>query len=774
MREQPPIGLVNLLERLQLASAAQVCQVAPRVRRLAGELPDFESVWVDALQQARLLTPYQASEINAGRGDALLCGPYVVYRQVASPHYAECYSARHVESRRTVRLYRVRRPQVVAADAARQLERLVESLRPLRGPATCVPFDAGIIGDDVWAACSDVDGTTAADWMAENGRFPAHVVLHIAREMLVRLDELESLDAVHGDISARGLVVERSGRVVLPMPGLRGIVRPSEGYSFNDLPPAAYDYLAPERVADGDPPSVASDLYACGCLWWHLLAGRPPLSGGNSLAKLKAAHAGRILDIRQLCPEVPDVLALAMELCLASDPAERPQSSSQVLEVLGPTSRGGPAILARCLAKQAWAWQPEDRVRRAGKSRARRRNVAAAAVAAACLLVAGQWIWHSRDSEVPEKSVAQANTYSRDVASAEPDTLASSADAKSGEPQLQHADAAPHVDPAVRPASASESIDSIGVPDLVLDVAKPIRASDLRLKAGQRVRGQPGQRPMVVVSESPLRVAYDNVQFEGIDFVWHGDARNLGRPETKSTMILVAARGIEMRGCSFSTKGRGTPTAIRWRGSGSAAPQEDGELTFTDCVFRGVAAVVECRANAGITVALSNTLCIAAGPIVRTETGPGNGETIAISLDHTTTRGDCAVLDCVADAQASQPGLIVISVAESVLVTNPRGGLLVFRGEQRPDKLLRAIAWSGQGSLITAKTAVALWYPSGQSSQVLAEDDLAVAGLVRSDVEFAGPADGPPSMSRITRWQAPLQSIDPPGANVDVLYLPGE
>ena len=133
----------------------------------------------------------------------------------------------------------------------------------------------------------------AADWMAENGRLPPQAVEHIAREMLERLAELERLGIVHGDIGAAGLLLTDSGRVALPMAGLRAAVRPAEGYSFSDLQPEAYDYLAPERIADGTPPTLASDMYACGCLWWHLLTGRAPFAGGNSLAKLRAVHAGR-------------------------------------------------------------------------------------------------------------------------------------------------------------------------------------------------------------------------------------------------------------------------------------------------------------------------------------------------------------------------------------------------------------------------------------------------------------------------------------------------
>lgn len=62
-----------------------------RVRRLARDLPRFESVWVDALSQARILTPFQAAELNAGRGPSLRVGTYVILERLAHPYYVACY-----------------------------------------------------------------------------------------------------------------------------------------------------------------------------------------------------------------------------------------------------------------------------------------------------------------------------------------------------------------------------------------------------------------------------------------------------------------------------------------------------------------------------------------------------------------------------------------------------------------------------------------------------------------------------------------------------------
>ncbi|HXT58719.1 MAG TPA: hypothetical protein VN699_08785, partial [Pirellulales bacterium] len=104
MRELPPKELVDLLARLGLARPDQVVSVRGRVRRLGRGLPAFESVWVDALAQARLLTPFQAVEINAGRGAALEVGPYVLHQPLPAAGYARVFRAWEPKARQWARL----------------------------------------------------------------------------------------------------------------------------------------------------------------------------------------------------------------------------------------------------------------------------------------------------------------------------------------------------------------------------------------------------------------------------------------------------------------------------------------------------------------------------------------------------------------------------------------------------------------------------------------------------------------------------------------------
>ena len=151
MSDQPPAQLVDMLEQLGLATAAQVARMGRRTRRLARDLPRFESVWINELAQARILTPFQAAELNAGRGPALRIGPYVLCQRLLHPYYVPSYRARNVDSGQIVQLAAIQLARPQSDEVLRQLESLVGcvkrrhretrlallALRPSRADRSC-------------------------------------------------------------------------------------------------------------------------------------------------------------------------------------------------------------------------------------------------------------------------------------------------------------------------------------------------------------------------------------------------------------------------------------------------------------------------------------------------------------------------------------------------------------------------------------------------------------------------------------------------------------
>lgn len=772
MSVQAPANLVHLLGRLRLASPAQIAAVGRRAVRLAGDLPDFESVWVDALAQRRMLTPWQAAEINAGRGEGLLHGPYRIQHRLDGPHYAQCFAAMHVESRREVRLY-------VARAVQRPLIDVLAQLQDLHQQSASLPDHGGVIEDYgttagvVWAAYPASAGQSIRDWMTENGRLPPLAVLQIARAMAVRLSELETHSLVHGDLSAAGLLIEPSGNVRLTASGLRSVLRPQEGYSFCDLPPEAYDYLAPERIAAGTPPSRAGDLYACACLWWHLLAGRPPFPGGNAIAKLKAAHAARVVDVRPYSPTVSSALAGAIESCLQRDPNHRPRSFAEVAERLGPPTSAGQALVASLVRGGGGAWQGMRRPTRRKRAVGRRSLLAASVGALAVLAVIAAPLavrWH--DKSEPNSLTAKPTT---------PEPRAAAMLVAPTERESERTSATSRVDPQVKAAAAivptakpsvEPTVEPI-VEDLVLPAGEILRVEHLDLVPHVRVRGRGGNRPQLSVPRRGLVIAYEDVSFEGVDFIWDRREREPAESSEHSRAMLdLRSQTATFRGCSFSSRVDDAPAAIRFAGASEALPGLGGELVLTDCVFDGLSTVVDHRASGAISVELNNCLCVAAGPILRLSRPPQPGDPVHLLLERVTTRGDTAVLHCRYGLLAGDTGAITITANGSALAGGGRAGLVILSGKTRPEPLVKALTWSGQGSIVTPQTPLLIWHLEASRMSELPDDDLPVAGLVRGALEFAGRPDGPPDASRVVRWQVPLRSPDPPGADPSKLFSP--
>jgi len=71
---------------------------------------------------------------------------------------------------------------------------------------------------------------------------------------------------------------------------------------------------------------------------------------------------------------------------------------------------------------------------------------------------------------------------------------------------------------------------------------------------------------------------------------------------------------------------------------------------------------------------------------------------------------------------------------------------------------------------VAPQVPIIVWRGPGDRERMVDESSLAIAGLVRSAVGFAGQSTGEPAASRLIRWQAPLQSADPPG--IDPAPLP--
>jgi serine/threonine-protein kinase len=804
MREEPPDDLVDLLGRLRLADAVEVREAYGRAKRLAVGLPLFSSVWVDALTQARRLTAFQAREINARRGDQLAVGSFVLLDPLCDLGYAVSHRARPVEGGRPVDLLIAMRTQCPAQPieepADERLDALVKKLAAVDHPGVLPAERAGRAAAGPWIALAPARAPSLAKWVLQKGRLPPDAVAEIARQMVAALEALARSGLAHGDVAASAIDITSDGTVRISRAGIRGIWRLDERAVENDFPPEAFDTLAPERIASAAAPTAASDLYACGALWWQLLTGRSPLVGGDVRTKLRAVQAAKIGDVRLLAPYTPPWLAEAISRCTERDPKSRPASFAELRALVGAATPAGRRHLSALAGGSGERRQSFPGARKSWRTRIAWAPMVAVVGSVVAIMVACV-AWPGATAKTAtanparstgegtlaispaERPALRAATPTQPGRLPKPElagrrTLESSTHNSEVAPAEFLISAADHPPTSMkRPTRAAGKTIAVAPADWILPCDKPLvcnGGSWSALEVGQTVRGVAGKRPLLLVPPGGMLVATEDVRFVNIDFAWLQPPDAAADPERLAIVELRTARAA-FQGCTFHAEPLGefgSPVAIRWTGpTGRAATATSGRLGVNQCAVRGVAAGIEWPATIPAVLQVNDSLLLGPGPLVNFPRLPHLDAPAAIVLRHATLRAAVALLELHARKSSDEAGPIQVKADECAFAPRQGGALLLVAGTADPRTTARALDWSGQGSVLTPDTAVAARDDRGQL-QPLAEAEVSIDGLVSNRVEFAGLASVGPAGSRLIRWQAPLESADPPGIDAAVPAWP--
>ena len=202
--------------------------------------------------------------------------------------------------------------------------------------------------------------------------------------------------------------------------------------------------------------------------------------------------------------------------------------------------------------------------------------------------------------------------------------------------------------------------------------------------------------------------------------------------------------------------------------AGGAASLAGGQIEFRDCVLRNVDVAVECHTAAALALRWTNTLLADTGAVVRLNQAPAVDQPVTLLLTAVTLRRTGPLLTCRYASLPPQPGSIQVRASLSVLRGRPDPAVAL------PGLPLAAAAAGttplvGAGSVAGRPDSRGCRACSARPPEPLDDASIAIEGLVRSDVEFAGVDAADPLASRVVRWQVPLRSPDPPGADPDLL-----
>jgi uncharacterized RDD family membrane protein YckC len=138
---------------------------------------------------------------------------------------------------------------------------------------------------------------------------------------------------VHRDVKPSNLMLDNEAGIKILDFGLVKSMRGDAQLTRDGAIIGSPLYMSPEQ-GRGQVADHRSDIYSLGCSFYHMLCGRPPFSGPSPVGIISMHVTDRATPVRDLNPQVPQVVARVVERMMAKEPAERPRDYDEVIAAL--------------------------------------------------------------------------------------------------------------------------------------------------------------------------------------------------------------------------------------------------------------------------------------------------------------------------------------------------------------------------------------------------------------------------------------------------------
>ncbi len=272
---------------------------------------------------------------------AALGGSYTIERELTGGGMALVFMGEDHDLERKV-VIKVLPPELAATVSAERFRREILTVARLQHPHIVPILKAGEVDGLPYFVMPYVDGESLDIRLRRTGPLSVRETMAIMKDVARALAFAHERGVVHRDIKPGNILLASGSATVTDFgvaKALSSARRSGEKNKTNGLTNTGMSlgtilYMAPEQAA-GDPDiDGRADIYALGIAGYEMLAGSAPFADLGPREMLTARLTLPPRPLSNYRKDVPAGLERLIAKCLAIDPKDRPQTASELVEML--------------------------------------------------------------------------------------------------------------------------------------------------------------------------------------------------------------------------------------------------------------------------------------------------------------------------------------------------------------------------------------------------------------------------------------------------------
>ncbi len=209
-------------------------------------------------------------------------------------------------------------------------------------------YDVGKSGDFHYFVMEYVEGKTVYDDLEAGHTYSEKDALKIIIQIAKALEHAHKQGFIHRDVKPKNIMLTTTGQAKLADMGLARAVSDVEAAEAEAG--KAYGtpyYISPEQIRGLKTVDFRCDIYGLGATFYHLVTGRVPFDAPNPSAVMHKHLKEKLVPPDHINPTLSAGIGEVIEVCMAKNPDERYQTTSDLLYDLEAVARGEAPVQAR-------------------------------------------------------------------------------------------------------------------------------------------------------------------------------------------------------------------------------------------------------------------------------------------------------------------------------------------------------------------------------------------------------------------------------------------